>query len=91
MTIDEAIDIYAEADAALGYENRSYGACIASLNGVVAIADESSNGSSLEMYTEVKFTRWMVAAIDGLAFGDYDDICEAVVNERPEPARWGSH
>ena len=62
MTIDQAIDYFTTLDAAQGYEERRYGACIGHLNGVIAIADEEGeNGSSLEMYTADEFVAWMEA------------------------------
>jgi hypothetical protein len=92
MTIDEAIGIYQHSDEGLGYEDRSYGACVGVLNGVVAIADESSdNGSNLEMHTEKRFIQWMTEAEAGVASGEYEDICEAVSNTRPEPDTADSH
>ena len=59
---------------------------------MVAIADESSdNGSSIEMYTEERFILWMAEATARLATGEYEDICEAVSNTRPEPDTADSH
>ena len=83
MTISEAIDIYREYDEAGGFDERGYPACIGVLDGVVAIADESGNGSSLEMYRESDFVAWMIAARDGLACDDFDDMREAVNETRP--------
>ena len=92
MTIDEAIDVFGAADEESGYEFRRYSACIAHLNGVVAIADEDGeNGSSLEMYTADAFIQWMTAAVDSLANGEFEDIIEAVNESRPEPAQSQGH
>lgn len=92
MTIDEAVALYEKHDEELGYEDRSYGACIGVLNGVVAIADESSdNGSNLEMYTEQDFIRWMTEAEAGVASGEYLCVYDAVVNTKPEPVVADSH
>ena len=63
MNIKEAIEWYCEYDENRGYEERRYPACVAELNGVVAIADEDGeNGSSLEMYPADVFIEWMEKA-----------------------------
>ena len=85
MKIDEAIEFYREYDESMEYEERGYPACIGELNGVVAIADESSNGSSLEMFTASDFIAWMTEAKELLETGEYDDMSEAVNESRRKP------
>lgn len=85
MTIEEAIEFYRTYDESMDYEERGYPACIGELNGVVAIADESSNGSSLEMLTASDFIAWMTEAKDGLESGEFDSPCEAVNETRRKP------
>jgi hypothetical protein len=85
MTIVQALEFYRDADDELGYEERGYPACVAELNGVVAIADESSNGSSLEMFTARDFIDWMIEAKTGLESGEYDSKVEAVNECRRTP------
>lgn len=78
MTIEEAMEFYREYDEYMDYEERGYPACVGHLNDVVAIADESSNGSSLEMFTATDFIAWMTEAKDLLESGECDSKCEAV-------------
>lgn len=91
MNIDEAVDLYREADEDLGFEHRGYPACVGHLNGVVAIADESDNGSSLEMFDAYEFIKWMETARDELLAGERESLVEAVFENRPSPAVEGSH
>jgi hypothetical protein len=85
MTIEEAMEFYREYDESMDYEERGYPACIGELNGVVAIADESSNGSSLEMFTASDFIAWMTEAKELLESGECDSKCEAVNECRRKP------
>ncbi len=78
MTIDEAMDFYRKYDESMDYDERGYPACVGHLKGVVAIADESSNGSSLEMFTASDFIAWMTEAKELLESGEADSKSEAV-------------
>lgn len=91
MNIDEAMDLYREADEELGFEHRGYPACVGHLNGVVAIADEGDNGSSLEMFHADEFIDWMETARDELASGEWESLVAAVYENRPQPSVSGSH
>ena len=91
MKIDEAMQLYREADEELGFEHRPYPACIGQLNGIVAIADESDNGSSLEMYHSGDFIVWMKTARDELASGMWESLVEAVNERRLAPLVAESH
>jgi hypothetical protein len=97
MNIDEAIEFFQSGDDEAGFEERRYPACIMSLNGVVAIADEDSNGSNLEMMTEDSFLRWMLDAkelferIDDDEFGDPYTKYEAINETRPDNILRESH
>ena len=90
MNIDEAMNLYREADEDLGFDHRSYPACIGHLNGVVAIADEDQ-GSSLEMHNADEFINWMETARDELASGEWESLVEAVNENRLRPSVAGSH
>ena len=91
MNIDEAMDLYREADEELGFDYRGYPACVGDLNGVVSIADECGNGSSLEMHDAGDFIQWMETARDELASGVWNSLVEAVNERRLRPAVEESH
>ena len=88
MTIVEAIQWYTDRDDEMGYEHRRYGACVAHLNGVVAIADEDGeNGSSLEMFTKDDFISWIESAKKMFEEqgGDGLDELNCLFETQPEP------
>jgi hypothetical protein len=92
LTLEQALEFFEAADDQYGYEHRAYPACIAELNGVVAIADDSGeNGSSLEMHLTPDFIQWMTNAKHGLDSARYSDAGEAMGETRPDPAVADGH
>lgn len=91
MNIDQAIDLYREHDMEMGFEERRYPACIDCLGEVVAIADESENGSSLRMYDAYDFIGWMEKAKTEFDAGLWDDLTEAIFENEPQAPVEESH
>lgn len=91
MNIQQAVDMWEQADLdADNYENRQYPACIAVLDGVVAIADQDDNGSNLTMYRAADFVAWMKKA-KRFASRNTGSMAEAIMETEPESEVYLSH
>lgn len=86
MTVDEAIEFYDDYELDMVQYSGGYPACVAELDGVVAIADETpENGPELELWMADAFIDWMMDA--KRYYRKFNcDLSEAVNETRVQPS-----